>query len=354
MKRSNYQPKRGAAKPASKLSQQVAANRRKTYENTQLAWDSVVKDELITAVNGSVALSATEYPINPGMSTTFPLGSAEAAKWTEWKCEYVEFYYRRTVSEYATQGTTGRVVLACDYSALNGAPTTLQQAEALHCAFGMPCDEEIRLRLDPRIVNKADPKYIRTTEPSGHSDIRLFDGGNFWFVVSGCQNGTEIGELRVRYHFKVRLPNLLNTGAISNTTFSQWNLAANTAALSADATLDISEALVVASGTPPTNASGVITLGTAGVYKVQIEVGYSTTGGIDNTARMVLWVDGAETSPPIYLPMHTYATNYHSAGCFSGLVISSGTTTVAARFDYGGTSAFTFQADCCRISIEQL
>ena len=320
--------------------------KRTPYEISQLAWDSVVKDELIAAVDGSVALEATEYPINPGMPSTFPLGSAEAAKWTEWKCEYVEFYYRRTVSEYATQGTTGRVVLACDYSALNGAPETLQQAEALHCAFGMPCDEEIRLRLDPRIVNKADPKYIRTGEPSGHSDIRLFDGGNLWFVTSGCQNGTEIGELRVRYHFKVRLPNLQTAMAPGNSTLSFFNLSSDTAALSADATLDISEE-VENTDTPMANASGVVTLPT-GNWLVTVELSYTCATSGDDDSYAVVLVDGSvQTIPCIVYLGSKYDAVSHNAS-MTAYVVSDGTNTVAARY-IDGTVAHTFLGDACRL-----
>lgn len=265
-----------------------------TRGNTQLAWDDVEKDELIAQVNGSVALTATQYAINPALAATFPLGSVQASKFTEWKAEYCEFYFASTVSGYATQGTTGRVILACDYSALNGAPTTLQQAEALHMEFGKPIgkgtSDQVRLKLDARILNRSDPKYLRTAAVGGHSDIRLFDGGNLWFVTSGCQNADQIGELRVRYKFKVRLPNLSVAASSSSGGVTMYNQGAATALTGNTTNMAFDEEVVNAIGA--VNTAGSIVL-PAGNYKIELDWGYGTSGG-----DVSMYLDGTITSAP--------------------------------------------------------
>lgn len=296
-------------------------------QNVQLSWSHIEKDELIAAVNGSVALTATKYAINPGLAATFPLGAPEAKRWTEWQAVFCEFYFKRTVSEFATQGTTGRVVLACDYSALNDAPASLQAAEALHSALGMPCTPQILLKLDPSILNKADPKYIRSQAVPGGSDVRLFDGGNLWFVTSGCQNGSEIGELRVRYHFLVRLPNLDDTYVSDSQQIAEF-----TGTGEAGGATGVAQQLLAASVTR--NGLGVVNTGGSfvpppGSYSVSVAVNAIFTGS-STDFRLGGFKNGAGLSA--WNPRWTYvaATNTY-------LMIQLDETLVA-----NGTDAFTF------------
>jgi hypothetical protein len=308
--------------------------------DTQLGWSIVEKDELISAVNGSVALASSEYSINPGIAATFPLGSPEASKWTEWKATLCEFYFRRTVSEYAAQGQTGRVVLACDYSALNDAPTTLQAAEALHCAMGMPCTPEIRLRLDPGILNKADPKYIRTAAPPHNADVRLYDGGNLFFVTSGCANATEIGELRVRYRFMVRLPNL-DGATVPVAATAQYNRSAS-AAISSLTVIPFDEE--VDNGLNIVNTAGVFTM-PAGTYAIQTQVSFAAAATA--ISGIQFYVDGAALSIPCQSRLYT------NAGMNSLSLARTITFTEAQTFSvvsYSASSTITPQADMCQLA----
>jgi hypothetical protein len=317
--------------------------------STQLSWSIVEKDELVSAVSGSASFAASKYAINPGLAATFPIGSPESLRYTEWQADYCEFYFRRTVSEYADQGTKGRVVLACDYSAINDAPDSLQGAEALHCAMGMPSTPEIRLRLDPKILNKADPKYVRSGAIPPHSDVRLYDGGNLWFVTSGNYDTSEIGELRVRYKFRVRLPNLDETYVMSSNTTAAYNLSANMSLTSGVAkVLAYDEVLYDAIGL--TNNSGSFVL-PAGIWLISAQV--NTAGGTSTTqvVQLDLNVDGSAASPPV---QRYFSTN--AGGTQSNVV------DIASVFESDGTTAFTIvitmtsaagtlvaQADRCRI-----
>jgi hypothetical protein len=339
MKKSNGQAQRGSkprkAAAAPQPGRQRFGRNGGKRENTQLGWSIVEKDELIQAVNGSSSLASVQFALNPGMAATFPLGSPEAKRFTEWKAVYCEPYFRRTVSEYATQGQIGRVVLAFDYSALNDAPASLQAAEALHCAMGMPCTPEIRLKLDPSILNKADPKYIRSGPISGHSDIRLFDGGNLWFVTDGCTNSSQIGELRIRYKFLVRLPNLDDTGSDVPTTYAQFGLSANMDLVSGTAKIVAFDDEVM-NGPGITNTSGVFTL-PVGAWLVQAELG--VYGGTSNSqvAVVQLYADGNPLASPAKSRVSS-DTAEGSAIAFavvaSSVVVSDGTTTVQAMATY--------------------
>jgi len=181
--------------------------------------DFIEKDEYVGDVLGSGGanlVGVTKFPFNPGQASLFPLGAAEAAKWTNWKCEYCEVYLLHEVSEFATDGSTGKVILAFDYNAANDTPTTKQQVEDMHSASAMGC-EDVGLRLMPNLLNKADPKYVRTGVKPAGTDIRLYDGGNLFVVSAGQAGTTKISELRVRYRFRMFLPTLLNpTGGLSD------------------------------------------------------------------------------------------------------------------------------------------
>jgi hypothetical protein len=240
----------------------------------------VVKEELVALVSGSTTFAATQYALQPANATSFPLGYVEAQHWTEWSCDRMEYEFIPTVSQYATQGQIGEVVGGFDYNAANAAPTAMNQIQAMDWAGGGIPAERWCLKLQPRMINRADPKYIRTgTLPSG-DDIRLYDGGNFWFCTNGCTNNNQIGKLVVRYYFRVRKPTLLNAagggGGSSSIAFFQ-----STTPESAGATT-VAKQLAVATASVNTLAA-VNTAGSivppAGTYVVTAGVSVTQTAG---------------------------------------------------------------------------
>ncbi len=172
----------------------------------------IEKQEQITLVSGTTGFQALKFPINPGLASTFPAGSSEAVKWTEWQCTKLSVSYIPTVSEFATQGQQGEVAIAVDYNADNVAPTAMNQIELLQFAGGGIPSRGFDFHATPKYMNKADPKYVRTGPVPAGDDLRLYDGGNIYFATSGCSNTTQIGKLIVTYRFEVRLPTLLNQG----------------------------------------------------------------------------------------------------------------------------------------------
>jgi len=318
--------------------------------NKQTQWAIIEKDELISAVNGSVALAATKYAINPGLAATFPVGAPEAKRWTEWKADYCEFYFQRTVSEFATQGQVGRVVLAIDYSALNDAPATLQAAELLHSAKGMPCTPRIALRADCAILNKADPKYIRTMGVPADADIRLFDGGNLWFVTSGCTNGTEIGELRVMYKFLVRLPNLDDTYVKASGSVSIFQ-GTGEAGGATTVAAQLLFATATYNGAEVVNTAGSF-VPSAGSWRVSVAVDFIFTSSSNTDVRLGMFKNGGGGSA--WNPRLTYVTaiNTYVMLQLDEIVFSDGddafTFTVTSTYTAGSVT------ENCRIIWEKV
>lgn len=175
----------------------------------------VEEDEFIGAVNGSVGFAVTSYALNPGQVGTFPWLSVQAAQWEKYRFDYLEFYYKREVSEFATNGTTGKVILGVDFDASDPAPSSKQQIEDSDPRVdGMPC-ENLRLPLSGKQLHPLTPvSYVRSGGLPGSSDIKTYDVGNFNIATQGCQNTSEIGELRVRYRVSFSIPILDSATAV--------------------------------------------------------------------------------------------------------------------------------------------
>jgi hypothetical protein len=165
------------------------------------------EDEYIADVAGSVAFAVTGYPINIGQSSTFPWGSKIAQLYEKYEFISLEFYYRREVSEFATNGQAGKLMLSLDYDAADAAPTTKQQVlDTEPHVDGMPCIEELVLRVDCRQMRRQDGCYVRPGIQPVNTDIKTYDCGNFFASTYGNTNTSTIGELRVRYKCLLSVP----------------------------------------------------------------------------------------------------------------------------------------------------
>lgn len=241
--------------------------------------DVVEFDEYVAEINGSTNFATTKYPINPGVALTFPEGSVEAQLWTEWQMDRCVFYYKPEVSAYATQGQNGKLILAVDYNAANATPTTKQQVELMDRADCMP-SKECALSLDPACVNRSDAKYVRTGAVPPGTDIKTYDGGNLWVSTYGQTNGNVIGELRVRYRFRVGKPTLLNAGAVAAQTsasFFQSSVPESSGATTVAKNVAFATAGV--NGLGAVNTAGSIVIPVAGTYLVNVSLSGEVTGG---------------------------------------------------------------------------
>jgi len=176
------------------------------------------EDEFIANISGSSSTTAftisQTLAVNPGQALTFPWLAAEAARYNEYEWEYLEFYYKRTVSEFGTAGTQGKVLLYFDTDATGPAPVVKQQIEdSVYHNDGMPCDPVIRLPIDIQRLRKNDSKYIRTGAQPANTDLKTFDSGNFYCAVDSTANTSTIGELRVRYRVRFTCPILTSAAA---------------------------------------------------------------------------------------------------------------------------------------------
>ena len=156
------------------------------------------------------------YPVNIGQVKTFPWGSIIAKNYEKYQFDYLEFYYKKEVSQFATDGQVGKVIMSFDSDASDGSPTTKQAMEDQepHCDC-MP-SENMTLRIPPKMMkgNMVDAHYVRPAGVPGSADIKTYDVGNFQIATQGILNNVAIGELHVRYRCRLSIP-ILGTTTLS-------------------------------------------------------------------------------------------------------------------------------------------
>jgi len=249
-----------------------------TTRSTSRRGQVLEEDEYIGEVNGSVAFATTQYAINPGQAATFPWGSQIAALYEEYEFEYLEFYYTAEVSQYATQGQTGVVLLSADYDSSDAPPATKQRVEDTdpHTTPALPSTKLIRLVMDCAQMKRNLGKYVRPGAQPVNTDIKTYDSGNLFVSTQGQTNTTNIGELHVRYRVRLSKPVLESSGGALGQPGSQLlltsALAGETAAATTVAGLCFASAtnpVVVQNSIGATFAStGLVTL-PAGTYLIE-------------------------------------------------------------------------------------
>jgi len=177
------------------------------------------EDEYIGEVVGGAAtnvLSVATYPVNIGQAITFPWGSGVCNdRFEKYQFEYLEFYYKREVSEFAAGGTTGKVMLSFINDASSGAPTTKQSIEDTDPhSDGLP-SENFRLRIPNHMLKRmTDGFFIRSGRVPASADIKTYDIGKLFVSTLGLSSPSiTVGELHVKYKVKVFIPILENTNS---------------------------------------------------------------------------------------------------------------------------------------------
>jgi hypothetical protein len=263
----------------------------------------IEEDEYVGEVLGSVGFATTQYSINPGQAGTFPWASRIFALYEEYDFTFLEFYYKREVSEYATNGQTGKVMLSLDYDASDAAPTTKQQVEdtQAHVDF-MPNTPFASLRADVALMRRNPGKYVRLGAQPANTDIKTYDAGNLFVSTFGCANTTAVGELHVRYRCVAREP-VLEAASIAG-------------------------GVVHFSGIAPTTANNFATavLQPGGTVALQ---------GITALANVITFPAGI---PGNYLVSMTIAGSTSA----TGLTLSAGTATALNLFSQAGVRDATF------------
>jgi hypothetical protein len=210
--------------------------------------------EIVSTSTGFVVLNT--YSVNPGQLSVFPWLAKKALLYEKYQFKYLEFIYKPQVSQFASLGTTGKVILSFDYDASDAPPSSKQQAEDTDpSADGMPY-ERVSLKMNPRELHKnSDAKFVRPAGLPGGSDIKTFDCGVLSVSTSGIEaNSGTLGELWVRYNCVLSVP-VLESVSTAPTNYFVTSLQDTAASLTSG--LNYQPLLAAASSANVVNTNGI-------------------------------------------------------------------------------------------------
>jgi len=305
------------------------------------------EDEYILDVAGSTTFGtgtltqAQVFRGNPGIPGGFPWLSSLASRFEKYVFTKLEYYYKHEVSQFATAGTIGKIILAYDYDAADAPMASKQQMmDSDPHSDAMPC-EDLVLRVDCREAFSNGPKYVRGNTLPGSTDIKTYDLGNLHVACSGTSDSTtKLGEIHVRYagYFEkpILTPNL--TKAPINNTVSWFQSTGQESC-----TTGVLKVLALAAAGQPNNIPVVNTAGQmvppAGNYIINYQANcISTAASAAMDAELAIQKNGVDVE--VTQPFMTF-TGEAVVGTACSM---SASVFVAAN----GTDAFTL---CPTISV---
>lgn len=178
-----------------------------TSERTNIICHREYLGDIVGA--GSNTFTNVAYPLNPGMSQTFPWLSTVAENFQEYRWHGIIFEFRPLITDFVTSGAPGVVVMATNYNADAPTYSTKQAMENSEFAVSVkPTTGLIHGIECATPLTTLPQRYVRSGAVPPNQDLRLYDYGNFQFANQTNLTQT-LGELWVSYcveFFKPVLP----------------------------------------------------------------------------------------------------------------------------------------------------
>ena len=205
--------------------QQIAVNQNDNSGDLYIAHTEFVQNITATCSSSGVSpFEITEFPINPGLSVTFPFASQIAQNYALYEPMGIIFQYKPTSGEYGSVSgnALGKVILATNYDPDADAFINSVQMENYDYAnsskpscgilHGIECMPDSRPN---------HSMYVRTG--TSQKSLIFTDIGNFFVATEGVQGAASstqiIGELWVTYKFRLSRANLFGSLLGSNIAF---------------------------------------------------------------------------------------------------------------------------------------
>jgi hypothetical protein len=155
--------------------------------------------EYLGDILGTSGFSNITYPLNPGMSQTFPWLSTIAQNYQEYKFHGLIFEFRPLITDFVTSGAPGVMVMATNYNSDQVAYTSRVAMENSEYAVSVKPTRELVHGIECGPGQTVLPQlYVRTgTVPVGQ-DLRLYDLG-LTQIATQANPTQDIGELWVSY-----------------------------------------------------------------------------------------------------------------------------------------------------------
>lgn len=325
------------------------ANSKLTGAQSGLRSITIPFDLYVAELAGSTSFATTRYPLNPGLSATFTSWLAnQAVNWEKYEFLQLIVYFKSAVSEYATNGQKGRVILNGDYDATDPSPTSKVQAEnSAPSINGKPC-ENLQLAFSPKEMRSSyGMHFIRSGMIPSNADLKAYDVGFCNVSTQGCTDTSNIGEIHMRGVLRLHTPVVEEAAPAVPANFSMWNVGTGVAG---EQVIDFDETVVA--GIPGiVNSSGSFTM-PKGNYLVNADV--SLLAEADAVTGVISFLkNGIALSPPQKIEWGSYGTSEKQSYHLTGYISCEADDVITTYFALsGGTGTTATLADCCRIAFQ--
>lgn len=150
------------------------------------------------------AFKITDFPINPGLDSTFPwLSGVVGAKFQQYRINGMSFEFRSMSGDAlnSTNTALGSVIMSTDYDSADNTFASKQEME--NTEYGVSCKPSVNMMHGIECARAQTPVselFIRAFDVPANKDIRLYDMGRFSIATVGCQAASvNLGELWVSY-----------------------------------------------------------------------------------------------------------------------------------------------------------
>lgn len=179
--------------------------------------------EYIGDITGTTGFTNRTFPLNPGVSQTFPWLSSIAENYQEYKFHGLIFEFRPLITDFVTSGAPGVIVMATNYNSDASAYSSKQQMENSEYAVSVKPTLDLIHGVECEIQQTVLPQlYVRTGSVPSGQDLRLYDQGLFQFASQGNPSQL-LGELWVSYCVEFFKPVLPITAGLSSAYINRSN-----------------------------------------------------------------------------------------------------------------------------------
>jgi len=211
------------------------------------ATNIVCHREYLGDINGTAGFSNTAYPLNPGMSATFPWLATIAANYQQYKFHGLVFEFRSLVTDFVTAGSPGVLVMTTNYNADQAPFVSRQEAENAEFAVATKPTVNLSHMIECKPSEVANKLYnVRTGAVPLGQDLRLYDYGNTQ-VITQTNPTINLGELWVTYCVEFFKPTLsLENSVLESAQFHSYRVGTSAASPLGTAQVTYSGSLVAA------------------------------------------------------------------------------------------------------------
>lgn len=159
----------------------------------------VAHREYLKDIYGTTSFSVQAFPLNPGISTTFPWLSNLSQCYQQYKILGCVFEFRSMITDFIPGGAPGIIVMSTNYNADAPLFDTKQEMENAEYSVAVKPTSNLMHGIECDPTQTVLPaKYTRTGDIPSNQDSKMYDLGNFQLATQGNPSQL-LGELWVTY-----------------------------------------------------------------------------------------------------------------------------------------------------------